>query len=52
MVKKDSSLGISVQSKKRALIKFKMTFGEVFSEFLNLIIRFDVMLCPRFVKSF
>lgn len=41
-----------MQSKKLALIKFEVTFGEVFSGCLSLIIQFDFMLGPRFVKSF
>lgn len=37
---------------KKLAFEFEMTFGEVFSEFLSLMIPFDFMLCPRFVKSF
>lgn len=37
---------------KNLAFEFEMTFGEVFSEFLSLMIPFDFMLCPRFVKSF
>lgn len=52
LVKKGLSLDTSVQSKKLALFKFEVTFVEVFLEFLSLIIPFDFMLCPGFVKSF
>lgn len=45
-------MDISTQSQKLALIKFEVTFGEVFPECLSLIIQFEFMLCPRFVKSF
>lgn len=52
MIKRGLSLDILMQSKKLALIKFEVTFGEVFSGCLSLIIQFDFMLGLRFVKSF
>lgn len=52
LVKRGWRWDVSMQSQKLALIKFEVTFGEVFSERLSLVIQFDFTLCPRFVKSF
>lgn len=52
LVKRGWRWDVSMQSQKLALIKFEVTFGEVCSERLSLVIQFDFTLCPRFVKSF